>query len=573
MIPILFEKDEIAFTSNGIARLRDMISCLVTEERNGIYELDFTYPIDGAHFDDIIPGRIVGVTHDESGEVQPFDIVSYEKPIGGVASFHAVHISYRQSFLTVVGQEINSLADAFDLLENALPANPFNYSTDKDSTGWLSGADGTPKSVRSLLGGSEGSILDCYGGEYEWDKFSVILHKNRGIKRDLVVRYGVNMTKYQDETDYFGTFTSCIPFWNGGEGDPVVGDKITMDGLSYNGRDLCVPLDLTDRYEDAPTVAQLNAAALRYMTNKQTNLPKQNIQVDFLRLQDFAGYEEYEDLMACNLCDTISVLFPRYGMEGSFKIVRVVWDVLEGRYTEMELGALRTSLAEALSIDSGAVISGGSGTQIYYGTCSTPAANAAKVASVMPDLNVIEAGALVFIKFTYANGVANPTLNVNSTGAISIKRYGTTAPSTSAASSWNAGSVVAFVYDGTYWQMVGWINTTYSAMTQAEMQAGTSTTARNITAARLKEAILYWATPANIGAMSSSAFVAGSYVYNGASATSFSFQDAAVDGKTHIICGCQDAGNPPFRASISGDTITVYLSGAVTLMRVNYICY
>ena len=85
MIPILYDKGEGAFASNGLCRLRDCISCVVTEERNGIYECDFEYPVDGAHYDMIQCGRIVAVTHDESGVVQPFDIVGYERPINGVA--------------------------------------------------------------------------------------------------------------------------------------------------------------------------------------------------------------------------------------------------------------------------------------------------------------------------------------------------------------------------------------------------------------------------------------------------------------------------------------------------------
>ena len=352
MIPILYEANETAFTTNGIARLRDAISCLVTEERNGVYELDLTYPIDGAHFDDIIPGRIIGVTHDDTGTIQPFDIVSYSKPIDGIATFHAVHISYRQSFLTVTGSNINSLADALTLLGTAQPTNPFNYSTDITSSAYLAGADGTPKTVRSLLGGSEGSILDAYGGEYEFDGFQVNLWQNRGQNRDFIIRYGVNMTEYQDESDYFGTFNSCIPYWNG-EGGPVIGSKVSSGLTSFNGQDLCVPLDLSDKFETIPTTADLEAAAQSYMAGKQTNLPQQNIKVDFLRLQDFSGYEDFEDLLACNLCDTIGVVFPRYGMSGTFKIVRTVWDALEGRYTEMELGALRTTLAEALGVSGG----------------------------------------------------------------------------------------------------------------------------------------------------------------------------------------------------------------------------
>lgn len=493
MIPILFEATETSFATNGIARLRDCISCVVTEERNGVYECDFEYPIDGAHFEDIIPGRIIGVTHDESGDLQPFDIVSYSKPINGVASFHAVHISYRQSFLTVTGSGISSLADALDLLTRATPTNPFTYETDITSSAYFAGANGTPKTVRELLGGSEGSILDSYGGEYEFDKFSVKLKANRGQIRDFIIRYGVNMTEYTDDADYFGAFNSCVPYWNGGGETPVIGSRVDSGLTSYAGRDLCVPLDLSDKFENAPTAAQLEAEALSYMLRNQTHLPQQNIKVDFLRLQDFSGYEDFENLLECNLCDTISVVFPKYGMTGAFKIVRTEFDVLESRYIEMELGALQTTLSEALGISGNdVVISGGGGASFRYGECSTGASTAAKVVTLSPALTELKTGEVIFVKFTNTNSVANPTLNVNGLGAKNIRRYGSTSPSTSAASSWNAGSVVALVYDGTYWQMVGWINTTYSSMTEAEYKAGTSGTARLITPARLKGAIQYW---------------------------------------------------------------------------------
>ena len=130
---------------------------------------------------------------------------------------------------------------------------------------------------------------------------------------------------------------------------------------------------------------------------------------------------------------------------------------------------------------------------IVYCTCDTAAATVAKEATIVSgELKELEPGVQVLVKFTNANSKANPTLKVGSTDAKAIMRYGTTAPSTSAASSWNAGSPVLFVYDGTAWQMVGWVNTTYSSMTVAEYEAGTGTTARIITPARLKAAIQYW---------------------------------------------------------------------------------
>lgn len=564
MIPILYDKTEISFTNNGICRLRDCISAVVVEERNSVYELDFDYPVNGANYEQIECGRIVGVTHDEDGDLQPFEIVSVSRPIDGIVSFHCVHISYRQSQMTVSGTNINSLADAFNLLKTAKPSNPFTYEADFTSTGYMASADGTPRTVRQMLGGVRGSILDAYGGEYEWDKFTVRLHRNRGEIKDFAIRYGVNLLKYDDETDYQNTFTSCVPFWK--NEDQLVTAEVSSGEIGYNGNDIRIPLDLSEKFENAPTIAQLEEAGRSYMQRNNTNVPAQSISVDFVRLSELGEYENLKDLLTCKLCDSITVIFPMYGVRASFKIVRTEWDVLADRYNEMELGSLRTTLAEALGVsgDSSSMSGNVGGTSLHYGVCTTAQGTASKTVTVSPPIDSLETGTLVYVKFDNTNTASNPTLNVNGTGAYAIKRYGTTAPSTSSASSWNADSVVALLYDGTYWQMVGWINTTYGGMTDAEYQAGTSNTNRLITPSRLKSAIQYWLADK---------FVSGSYVYQGASTTSFSFTNSAISGKSLIICGTQDAGNPVARASISGTTITVYLNDPVTVMRVNYICY
>lgn len=130
-----------------------------------------------------------------------------------------------------------------------------------------------------------------------------------------------------------------------------------------------------------------------------------------------------------------------------------------------------------------------------YCTCTTAAGTAAKVATLVSGTFTADdlvAGAQVFVKFSAANTATTPTLSVNGTTAKAIKRYGTTAIGTSAASSWNAAEIVLLIYDGTYWYVEGWINTTYSSMSEAEITGGTSTTARLITPERLKTAVQTW---------------------------------------------------------------------------------
>lgn len=387
MIPILYEKNESAFASNGLGRLRDCISCKVTEERNGIYALDFEYPVTGANYDLIQIGRIIGVTHDDyelttterligpltdeeldtitdenglalTGErttdfevrdIQPFDIASFSRPIDGVVTFHAVHISYRQSYLTTNGTNINSLADAFDMLKNSEPDNPFTYWTDKSSTGYMSSADGVPKTVRSFLGGVEGSILDAYGGEYEWDKWTVRLWGSRGEDRDFSIRYGVNMLKYDEDLDSSGAYSSCIPYWKN-DSAIVIGDRQDCNGSTLTGRGECVPLDVSDKFESQPTKVQVEEMAASILATTQPFIPKQTIHVEFVRLQDSPEYAQYRNLLDCRLCDSINVIFPYYNTQAKFKIVKTVWDVLQNRYESMELGDLSTTLAEALGI-------------------------------------------------------------------------------------------------------------------------------------------------------------------------------------------------------------------------------
>lgn len=377
MIPIIYESTETAFTTNGLGRLRDCISAVCVEERNGVFETDIEYPVGGANYDLIQIGRIIGVTHDETGAVEPFDIVSMERPINGVVTVHCVHISYRLTGITTWAKNINSLAAALDVFNN-ISGNPFTFSADFTSGAYMAAFDGVPRTVRQLMGGVEGSILDAYGGEWEFTRYNAILHRSRGQMRDFAIRYGVNMLDYDESIDYEGAYNSCVPYWTGtndkGAAVVVRGSRVDSGQMLPNGRRVVAPLDLSEKFEEKPTAAQLQTMAASVMNARRPYLPAQNIKVDFLRLQDFAGYEDFAALLQCNLCDTINVVFPAYEMQAPFKIVKTTWDILDGKYTEMELGQLSTTLSEALGITGG-----GTFTETAGGTVTDVMVNGASV--------------------------------------------------------------------------------------------------------------------------------------------------------------------------------------------------
>ena len=378
MIPILYENTETEFKTNGLGRLRDCIRCEVTEERNGIYECEFEYPVNGSHYKDILLGRIIACEHDESNDPEPFDIYSYSRPIDGVVTFRARHISYRQRGMIAYGENINSLGDAFAMLKNAVPYNPFLYNTDMNKNGYMAAADGVPRSVREMLGGVEGSILDTYGGEFEWTKFVVKLWKTRGEERDFSIRYGVNLMDYTEEMDFSESYTAVVPFWVN-EDIIVKGGVISSGNTGYDGRETCFPLDLSDKFETQPTISQLEDMAGSFLSANNTAFPSQNIKVDFIRLQDSDEYHQYANLQKCRLCDSVRVIFPLYDMNASMKIVRVVWDVLAERYIEMELGNLSTSLSEALGITPDSNSTSVSGAKVIDESSSLPSSLSAGI--------------------------------------------------------------------------------------------------------------------------------------------------------------------------------------------------
>lgn len=357
MIPILYEKTETAFTSNGLARLSGCIRCIATEGRNDIYEVEFDYPVTGVHFEDIQIGRIIACTHDEQGDVQPFDIYAKTEPINGIVTFYAHHISYRLNEITVKPFTAGSCAEAITKIgTQSVTANPFTFWTDKSVT--ASYMSEIPRKARPMLGGEENSILDVYGtGEYEFDKFDVKLHLHRGQDTNVSIRYGKNLVDFNNNEDASDAYTAVVPFWLGSE---TVGDEsvtvlvtlpewyITSGQTVPSGREVIVPMDLSSDFSEKPTVAELRTAAQSRLTSSDGWLPNQTVTINFVQLWQTEEYKDYAPLQRLRLCDTCGAFVPMYGMSLRAKVIKVVYNVLLDRYDSMDLGDKPTTYAAVI---------------------------------------------------------------------------------------------------------------------------------------------------------------------------------------------------------------------------------
>lgn len=366
MIPILYDENEISFLSNGICRLSDIISCKVTEERNGVYECEFTYPVSGLYFSEITEGRIIACYHDDTKTIQPFDIYSRSQPLNGAVTFYAHHISYRLSKSVLKPFTASSCSQVFNILEDGdifmNRGRTFSFWTDKQVNGAFK-LD-VPKSVREVLGGSEGSILDTYGkGEYLFDKFAVYLYLNRGVDNNVTICYGKNLTEFRYDSDLSGCYEAVAPYWKGTtyEDDVETSVVVTLPegyvgayGMDIPSADAVTvsPLDLSQYFDKPPTKLKLRAKAKSLLTKSEAWLIKESFDVSFARLWESGDYETYASLQRVNLCDYVTVVNPNVtGIEFKMEVIKVVYDVIEERYKSMELGSPKKNFADTVTED------------------------------------------------------------------------------------------------------------------------------------------------------------------------------------------------------------------------------
>lgn len=347
MKPILFPSTATEFNTQGLGVLTDAISCTVNEERNGAFELTMQYPDTGVHFDEITDRCIIYAIPSPYREPQPFRIYRITRPMNGIIMVYAQHITYDLSGVPLNPFTAINAPDALSKLSlNAAVDSPFTFWTDKSTV--ASFAVSTPSSTRSVLGGSSGSILDVYGGEYEWDGFTVRLYGHRGYDNGVVISYGKNLTDIEQDRNISNVATGIYPYWTNAEGALVTCDPKIVNAPGTYDFTRVVPVDFSSDFETQPTPAQLQARAEKYVEDNKIGIPKTSITASFVQLEQFPEYEDLALLEKCDLCDTVTIRYPQLGVEAKAEIVKIETDVLLERYNSVEIGDVRTNIADTI---------------------------------------------------------------------------------------------------------------------------------------------------------------------------------------------------------------------------------
>ena len=346
---LLFSPTETVFANNGLGALADAISCSVTEERNGAYELEMQYPITGLHYADIANRCLIYCKPDPYRDPQPFRIYRITKPLSGRVTIYARHISYDLSGVVASPFTAGSAPAALAGMEtNATPStSPFTFWTDKTTAGNFTVS--VPTSERALLGGTSGSLLDVYGGEYEFDKYTIRLWSARGQDSGVTIRYGKNLTDLQQDENISNVYTAVYPYYTRMDGTLLTLPEKTVAAPGTYDFTRILALDMSMDFDEEPTADQLRTAAQEYVENNNIGVPTVSLTVSFQPLEQTEEYKDLALLERVNLCDTVTVEYSALGVSATAKCVKTVYDALADRYTSVELGDAKTNIADTIA--------------------------------------------------------------------------------------------------------------------------------------------------------------------------------------------------------------------------------
>lgn len=348
MIPILYSPTTTSFTTGGIGKLIDAGSCIVTEERNGSYELEMTYPITGHLYDEIKQRSIIFAKPSPAQSEQPFRVYRITKPLNKVVTIYAAHISYDLSGIPVKNFTSQSVQAALTALTtSSVISNPFTFWSDKTNSGVMEIE--TPTPCRTILS----NILDVYGGEYEFDKYTVKLHSLRGFDNGVSIKYGKNLTDLEQDENCSNVYTGVLPYWTGNE-TTISGSVVNAPGTYDFTRIL--PVDFTSDFEEQPSTTQLDNAATNYISANNIGIPEVNLTVSFVHLNQTEEYKNLGIFERVELGDSIKVEFAAMGVSSTARCVKTVYNTLLERYDNVELGEVKKGLADTISSQTSSII-------------------------------------------------------------------------------------------------------------------------------------------------------------------------------------------------------------------------
>ena len=358
--PILYKANETNFEHLGVSVLSDASKCYVSRERNGIYILEFDYPVNGKDVDKIKEGMYIKSDAGYRTKNQRF-IVSKITKTQNEFKLYCQHISQVKTTMNAIRPDISvTSVSAMGALrawrDNLLDSREeFFVQSDISTLNSTTWKVENIENARDALGGKAGSILDVWGGEYEFDNLNITLHKSMGIDNPTIIAYGKNLLDLEQEQSILETYTSVFPFKkytdDNNREQLITLPEILLDSTHLNKftHRRILKVDFSSD-ENLKTVEQLRSKAKSYIKSNNVGVPKTNLKINYQDLSKVEGVFDNPALEQIDLCDRLKVYYNELGiLNENAKVVKVIWDVILEENHEIEVGDGRSSFTDSTS--------------------------------------------------------------------------------------------------------------------------------------------------------------------------------------------------------------------------------
>lgn len=358
--PILYKANETNFEHLGVSVLSDASKCYVSREKNGIYILEFDYPANGKDVDKIKEGMYIKSDAGYRTKNQRF-VISKITKTQNEFKIYCQHISQVKTTMNAIRPDITltsvSAVGALTTWRDNLLDSREEFFVQSDistlnSTTWKVE---NIENARDALGGKAGSILDVWGGEYEFDNLNITLHKSMGIDNPTIIAYGKNLLDLEQEQSILETYTSVFPFKkytdDNNREQLITLPEILLDSTHLNKftHRRILKVDFSSD-ENLKTVEQLRSKAKSYIKNNNVGVPKTNLKINYQDLSKVEGVFDNPALEQIDLCDRLKVYYSELGiLNENAKVVKVIWDVILEENHEIEVGDGRSSFTDSTS--------------------------------------------------------------------------------------------------------------------------------------------------------------------------------------------------------------------------------
>ncbi|WP_461217406.1 phage tail spike protein [Lactococcus cremoris] len=344
MKPILYEPKATDFGNNGgIATLADCRSLKVTEEANGSYIAELTFPITtkySEYLEDV--NYQIKCKPNDLDKYQVFYIYTHYKDMAtGLLYVTAKSRTMKLGNRTVKNVVIDNQTgiEAMALLHDGMDLeSDIEMFSDITTT---SSAHFEVSNPLECIKGIDGSLNQRYGGEIKHEPNRISLLKRRGKDNVTTIRYRKNLEGFKLELNWDGLCTRIYPYADvqnsNGKTERIYGNKVDSQYIgNYDGEVYARHIQFTED-QGATDTSTLNKVASKYFTsmNAGVDKPKVSAEVNIRKLDNQAKFKNFRQL---GIFDSFTVFHERYNINLEMTVNKVVYDGLLEQIESIEAG-------------------------------------------------------------------------------------------------------------------------------------------------------------------------------------------------------------------------------------------